>query len=88
MCKRNRGVLPNVFSDMLMKRTSLHNNSVTQHRVYRMPHCKTNTRQNSSAYAGPKLWNTIITKNQTEDCRSIIIFKKAMKRYTIVVNTH
>ena len=48
---------------------------------YKIPHYKTNTRQNTLAYVGPKLWNTIVMNNHFEDCMSMNIFKKAMKHY-------
>ena len=39
--------------------------------AYKIPHCKTISRQNTLAYFGLKLWNIIIRKNHFEDCTSI-----------------
>ena len=52
-----------------------------QETVYKIPYCKTNIRQNTLAYVGPKLWNTIVIKDHLDDCTSIYIFKKTVKHY-------
>ena len=87
MYKHNCGILSYIFNDMFMKHTSSHNDNIRQHVAYKIPHCKTNTRQNTLAYVGPKLWNTIIMKNNTEDCTSMNIIKKAMKQYILFILT-
>ena len=78
MYKHNR---PNIFNDMFMKHTLSHNYNMRQHVAYKIPHCKTNTTQNTLTYVGPKLWNTVIMKNHIDDCTSMNIFKKTMKQY-------
>ena len=59
----------------------LHNYNMRQHIAYKIPHCKTNTKQNTLTEVGPKPWNTVIMKNHIDDCTSISIFQKAMKQY-------
>ena len=55
-------MLPNIFNDMLMKHTPSHNYTM-RHIAYKIPHCKTYTKQNTLTYVGQKLWNIIIIKN-------------------------
>ena len=74
-------MLPNVFNGRLVKHTPSHNSTVRQHTAYKIPHCKTNTRQNTLACVGPKLWNTISMKNHIEECTSMNLYQKAMKQY-------
>ena len=71
MYKHNGGMLANIFNDMIMKHTPAHNYNMRQNVAYKMSHCK----QNTLAYFGPKLWNTIITNNHIEDCTSMNILK-------------
>ena len=80
MYKHNRGILSNIFNDMFMMHTPSHNYNMRQHIAYKIPHCKTNIKQNTLTYVGPKLWNTVIMKNHIDNCTSISIFKKAMKQ--------
>ena len=75
MYKHSRGMLPNIFNDMFMKHTPSHNYNMRQHIAYKIPHCKTNTRQNTFAHAGSKLRNTVIMKIHIEDYTSINIFE-------------
>ena len=79
MYTHNRGMLPNIFNDMFMKHTPSHNYNMRQHVAYKLPHCKTNTKQKTLTYVGPKLWNTVIMKNHIDDCMSVNIFKKTME---------
>ena len=44
--------------------------------AYKIPHCKTNTKQNTVTYVLPKLCNTVIMKNHIDNCMSMDIFKK------------
>ena len=81
MYKHNRGMLPNIFNDMVIKHTPSHNYNMRQHIAYKIPHCKSNTKQNTLTYAGPKLSNTVVMKNHIDDCMSINIFQKAIKQY-------
>ena len=76
MYKHSRGMLPNI---LFMKHTSSHNYNMRQYVAYKIPHCKTNTKQNTLTYVGPNLWHTVIMKNHIDDCTSMNIFKKAMK---------
>ena len=64
MYNHNRGMLTNIFNDMFMKHTASHNYNMRQHITYKIPHYKTNTRQNTLAYAASELWNTVTMKNQ------------------------
>ena len=79
--KHSRGMLPNIFNDIFMKHTLSHNYNMRQHIADKIQHCKTNTKQNTLTYVGPKLWNTVIMKNHIDDCTSMNIFKKIMKQY-------
>ena len=79
MYKHIRGILPNICNDMFMKHTPTHNYNVIQHIAYKIPLCKTNIKQNTTTYVGPKLWNTVIMKNGIDNCTSISIFKRSMK---------
>ncbi len=66
MYKRNRGMLPNTFNDMFMKHTPSHNYNMRQHVAFKIQNCKTNTKQNTLTYVGPKLWNTVIITNHID----------------------
>ena len=74
-------MLPDIFNDMFMKHTLSHNYNMRKHVAYKIPHCKINTKQNTLTYVGPKLWNTVIMKNHTDDCTFMNIFKKTTKQY-------
>ena len=80
MYKHNRGILPNI---LFMKYTPSRKYNIRQHIAFKIPHFKPNTRQNTLGYVGPKLLNTIIMKNRTEDCMSMNIFKMAVKQYIL-----
>ena len=57
-----------------------------QHISNKIPHCK--TQQNTLAYIGPTLWYSIIVDTYIDDCTSMNIFIKAIKRYRyITINT-
>ena len=58
-----------------MKHTPSHNYNMRQHVAYKIPQCKTNTKQNTLTYIGPNLWNIVIMKNHIDDCTSVNIFK-------------
>ena len=77
MYKHDRVVLPNIVNDMFMEHKPSHNYNMRQHIAYKILHFKTNTRQNTLAYVGPKLLNTIIMKKHIEDCTSVNIFNRA-----------
>ena len=47
MYKHNRGMLPNIFNDMFIKHTPSHNYNMRQYIPYKIPHCKTITKQNT-----------------------------------------
>ena len=81
MYKHNRSMLPNIFNDMLTQHIISHNHNMRKEKVPKIPHCKTNTRQRTLVYVGPKLWNTIVTKNLLDDCTYIYIFKKTVKNH-------
>ena len=81
MYTHNNGMLPNIFNDMFTHHIMLHSYKMRQEITYKIPYCKTNTRQNTLAYVGSKLWNTIVTKNHLDDCTSIYIFKKKVKHH-------
>ena len=83
MYKHNRGMLPNICNDMLTHHIMLHSCEMRQLITYKITHCKSNTRQNTLAYVGPKLWNTIVTKNHLDECPSIYIFKKKVKHHIL-----
>ena len=68
-------MLLNIFNDMFVKHTPSHNYNMRQHVAYKIPQCKTNTKQNTLTYIGPKLWNIVIMKNHIDDCTSVNIFK-------------
>ena len=47
MYKHYRGILLNIFNDILMKHTPSHTYNMRQHIIaYKIPYCKTNTKQN------------------------------------------
>ena len=79
MYKHNRGMLPNIFNDMLTQHITSHNHNMRQEKVYKIPYCKHQTK--STGIFGPKLWNTIVIKNNLDDYMSIYIFKKRVKHY-------
>ena len=95
MYKHNRGMLPNIFNDMLMKHTPSHNYNM-RHIAYKIPHCKTYTKQNTLTYVGQKLWNIIIMKNhiiyehiktgnETIHPKNILTRNTAQLRYSSII---
>ena len=79
MYKHNKGMLPNIFNDMLMKHTPSHNYNMRKKLAYTNYHIVNPTPdKNALVYVGPELWNTIIMNNHVEDCtfiNIIILFK-------------
>ena len=76
MYKHNRGMLPEIFNDMITLNVSPHSLNTRQETVYKIPYCCTKIRQNTLAYTGSKCWNTILIKNHLEDCTLLQTFKK------------
>ena len=68
MYKQNRGMLLNICNDMLMEHTTSQNYNMRQDIPNKIPHCKTNTQQNTLAYTGPTLWYSIIVNININDC--------------------
>ena len=62
MYKHNRGMLPNIFNDMSTRHTPAHNYNMRRHIAYKIPHCKTNIKQNTLTYFASTLWNTLATR--------------------------
>ena len=80
MYKHNRGMLPDIYHDVFVLQISTHKYNTRQEVTYKIPFCKTNCRQLSLAYVGPKIWNTFITNNYLQYCTSIHMFKQRTKR--------
>ena len=76
MFKHNRGMLPDMFNDVFVLQISTHKYNTRQEVTYKITHCKTNFRQLSLAYVGPKIWNTFITNKYLQYGTSIHILKK------------
>ena len=60
-----------------------HSLSTRQEVTYKISHCKTNFRQLSLAYVGPKIWNTFITNKYLQYCTSI--HKKGSNVYSCTI---
>ena len=61
MYKHNRGMLPEIFNDMINLNVSPHSYNTRQGATYKIPYCYTKIRQNTQAYTGSKYWNTIVS---------------------------
>ena len=83
MFKHNRGMLPEIFNDMITINVSPHSYNTRQETVYKIPYSYTKIRQNTLAYTGSKCWNTIVIKNHLEDCTSLQTFKKIVKAFIL-----
>ena len=74
-------LLPDNFHRLFLTNRDIHNYNTRQVIDYRSHHCRTNIKQFTILYQGPKIWNSLPRKLLTSP--SISVFKKAIKQYLI-----
>ena len=72
-------LLPNQFKDVFPLNKQIHSYNTRLASAYRLPFCRTNTRQFSVFYQGPKFYNSLDI--DIRNCKTISSFKKNLKLF-------
>ena len=81
MFSAHNKLLSEKFQDMFQKNSQVHSYQTRQANYFRIPYFRTNIREFTIAYQGPKFWNSIATKLKL--ISSMKIFEINLKKHFI-----
>ena len=76
-----RGLLPNYFRNMFTLASQLHSHYTRNCNLYYIPPCRTNIRNFSIRFQGPKFFNSLSPEIQNSE--SIRVFGKRLKKFLL-----
>jgi len=76
-----RGLLPNYFRNMFTLASQLHSHYARNCNLYHIPPCRTNIRNFSIWFQGPKFFNSLSPEIQNSE--SIRLFGKRLKKFLL-----
>ena len=76
-----RGLLPNYFRDMFILVSQLHSHYTRNCNLFYIPPCRTNIRNFSIRFQGPKFFNSLSPEIQNSE--SICLFSKRLKNFLL-----
>ena len=76
-----RGLLPNYFRNMFTLASQLHSHYTRNCNLYYIPPCRTNIRNFSIRFQGPKFFNSLSPEIQNSE--SIRLFGKRLKKFLL-----
>ena len=79
MYSYHHNLLPNSFHDLFLSSNQVHQYETRLASQYRLHFCRTNIKQFSILYRGPKIWNSLPVS--LINSPSISVFKKNLKNY-------
>ena len=79
MYSYHHNLLPNSFHDLFLSSNQVHQYETRLASQYRPHFCRTNIKQFSILYRGPKIWNSLPVSLISSP--SIFVFKKNLKNY-------
>ena len=79
MYSYHHNLLPNIFHDLFLSSNQVHQYETRLASQYRPHFCRTNIKQFSILYRGPKIWNSLPVSLISSP--SIFVFKKNLKNY-------
>ena len=82
MYQINNGDAPHAVASMFVKNDRVHNYCTRQAALYHFISVRTQLRNNTVAFAGPKYWNSL--QSSFRQARSLSVFKRRMKVYLLV----
>jgi hypothetical protein len=77
----NSQLLPPIFFDLFARNNQIHNYNTRSAMNYRTHTCRTNLKQFTILYQGPKIWNSLPTN--IKDSLSLYSFKKTMIEFLL-----
>ena len=77
----SKGLLPNSFSDMFKLSNQIHSYNTRNSNIFFISHSRTNIRQFSIRFRGPKFFNSL--PFDIANCKSIGFFNKKLKKFLL-----
>ena len=81
MFRYHKQMLPRVFHHIFVTSNQVHNYNTRSANNYRSHPCRTNLKQFTILYQGPKIWNSL--PSCIRDSPSLSIFKKNMIQFLL-----
>ena len=79
------GLLPDSFNDMFLLNCDIHSYNARSKNSFRLPHCRTNVREFSLRFQGPKIFNSL--SSEIQNASSTAFFNSKLKSFFLGIST-